>query len=196
LADCHLCSRFLPFLLQIVWDKRFRGWNGENICLVSIDCTDCPIQEPWPFDRANYSVKLNGPALKYELAISIKSYDIVHVNGPFAASESDTTIFRERLMGLLCKDECVECDSGAKGELQLKHPKVAQSRVDKQMKYTVRACHEIVNGELKLFNCLNACFRHHPSKHESCFKAITVIVQLGHGHGKVLFPVEYNVDYS
>jgi hypothetical protein len=81
---------------------------------------------------------LNGSALKYGLTILIETYDIAHDNGPFNASESDTTIFQEIL-----KDECVECDLGAKGEFQLKHPKVAKSHVFKQMNYTVRAHHEM-----------------------------------------------------
>ena len=118
------------------------------------------------------------------------------VNGPFKASVNDTTIFRQGLMGLLCDDKGVECDSGAKGEWQLKHPKVAKSRVFKRMKGKVRARHEIVNGEIKLFNCLNASFRHPPEKHENCFKAVAVIVQLGHDNGKLLYDLDYSVDYS
>jgi hypothetical protein len=120
----------------------------------------------------------------------------VWVNGSFKASVNDTTIFHQGLLGLLCDDKCMECDSGAKGEWQLKHPKVAKSRVFKCMKGKVRACHENVNGEIKLFNCLQACFRHPLEKHGNCFKAVTVIVQLGHNHGKLLYNLDYNVDYS
>lgn len=60
-----------------------------------MDGTDCPIQEPHPFDYKIYSHKLNSPGLKYELAISIQTCDIVWVNGPFRAGQGDNTIFVE-----------------------------------------------------------------------------------------------------
>jgi hypothetical protein len=80
----------------------------ERIAASFLSITRIAQSKSPPFHRAHYSQKLNGPALKYELAILIETYNIVHVNGPSNASEIDTTIFWERLMGLLCKDECVE----------------------------------------------------------------------------------------
>jgi hypothetical protein len=35
----------------ILFDNRFDGADGSSSCLISVDGTDCPINEPWPFDK-------------------------------------------------------------------------------------------------------------------------------------------------
>lgn len=30
-------------------DNRFDKWDGAAVCLMSVDGTDCPVMEPWPF---------------------------------------------------------------------------------------------------------------------------------------------------
>ena len=92
----------------IVLGNRFDGWpNGivTTNCFISVGGTDCPVYEPWPFHKSWFSKKFNGPALKYEVAVCIKTGYIVWVNGPFKGSTNDGTIFKDGLQLLLCADE-------------------------------------------------------------------------------------------
>jgi hypothetical protein len=73
----------------IIFSNRFNQWNGTAICVISVDGTDCAIQEPYPYSTGIFSEKLNGPGLKYEIG------HIVWVDGPFDASRHDVTIFKE-----------------------------------------------------------------------------------------------------
>ena len=62
-------------------------WENRNLLenkghKVSIDGTDCSINEPTPFDTKWYSHKLKGPGLHYEVGICIVSGHIVWVSGP------------------------------------------------------------------------------------------------------------------
>ena len=180
----------------IVWNHRFQNWDHNINCLVSIDGTDCSIKEPWPFNTIYYSQKLNGPGLKYEVAVAIMSDNIVWVNGPFPAGTSDLTIFREGLLMMLADDEGVECDNFYKGEDQLKNPKVHQGASYKNQKKKVRARHENLNARLKLFKVLDETFRHDHRKHGICFRAVAVVVQTNMNHDRgSLFEVEYNIRY-
>ena len=45
----------------IIWASHFRNWDRKTTCLTSVDGTDCPTKEPWPFDTSMCSEKLNGP---------------------------------------------------------------------------------------------------------------------------------------
>eukprot|EP00980_Cylindrotheca_fusiformis_P021098 scaffold8090_cov82-Cylindrotheca_fusiformis.AAC.11 len=184
----------------IIWDNRLRQYDGVSVCLVSVDCTDCPIKEPWPFDTKVFSEKYNGPAYKYEVAVCIRTGDIVWINGPFEAGKHDITIFRnDGLMQALCDDECIEADRGYQGEDRCKNPNMTLSDSDSVQKSRVRCRHEIVNGRLKRFRILDDVFRSQfdtEEKHGKAFRAVAVITQLGfelHGH---LYDVKYNVMYS
>lgn len=181
--------------------NRFRLYDGTTSCLMSVDGTDCPVFEPWPFDPKWYSQKFNGPGIKYEVAVCIKSGDIVWINGPFECSKNDGTIFCEGLALLLAEDEGVECDSGYMGHKAMKNNNVNNSRLQRREKNVVRARHETVNARLKVFNILNVPFRHsNPrdammQKHGVCFKAIAVITQLKFEAGEKSFDVKYTTNY-
>ena len=144
----------------IDFNKRFAGWDGLTQCLILIDGTDCPVQEPWPFYGQWYSSKFNGPAVKYEVGVCIKTGFIVWLNGPFVASKNDGRIFRETLEGLLAADESVEVDGGYKGSDKMKGPTAATSQKDRKQKLVVRGHHENVNGFLKVYNVQNFPFHH------------------------------------
>ncbi|CAJ1968671.1 unnamed protein product [Cylindrotheca closterium] len=140
-----------------------------------------------------YSHKFNGPAWRYEIGYSIFGKDIVWVNGPFKAGESEITLFREAgLCNSLEPLECVECDSGYKGDVKLKNPSTGANRSEREQKSAVRARHKIVNGRLKQFAVLDQVFRHlSREQHGFCFKADVVITQLKFEfHGRL-----YNVVY-
>lgn len=186
----------------ILLDNRFADYPGDTNCLMSVDGTDCPVMEPWPFDPQWYSHKFNGPGVKYELGVCIATGFIVWVNGPFHCGVGDSTIFKGTLSGLLAEDEGVEVDGGYKGDASLKNPNVNRSRVQRQQKATVRARHETVNGRLKQFNVLNIAFRHLKPrnemmpKHRLCFNAVAVITQLKFETGERPFDVvEYDTNY-
>ena len=62
------------------------GSNG-SLCLVTVDGTDFPIQEPKPFSPIWYSHKFKGAGLRYEVAVSIQTGWIVWLNGPYPAGQ-------------------------------------------------------------------------------------------------------------
>ena len=81
----------------IVFRNRFDGQPDLNDiefdCMISIDGIDCPCSEPYPFSTDIFSKKFNGPGIKYEVGICIKTGFIVWINGPFPAGNSEATIF-------------------------------------------------------------------------------------------------------
>jgi hypothetical protein len=162
----------------ILLDDRFKEYNNIATCLFSVDGTDCPVMEPHP-------EKMNGPGVKYEVGMCIKSGMIVWFIGPFVASTNDGTIFMNELAHLLCESEGVEVDAGYKGHGKLKKKMISISREQRKQKSAVRARHESINSRLKQFNVLNFSFRHlnlgsddMMFKHDICFGAIVVITHL------------------
>jgi hypothetical protein len=187
----------------ILLDNRFINADTNITCFISIDGTDCPVMEPWPFDKKWYSKKMNGPAVKYEVGVCIRTGEIVWFKGPFCASVNDATIFKEDLAHRLCDDEGVETDAGYKGHDAFKSKQTSVSREQRKQKSQVRARHEIINSRLKQFNVLNFPFRHLKlgsndmlHKHGICFAAIAVITHLKMLVGEgTTYDVEYSIGY-
>lgn len=193
--------------------NRFLGFKkGETVrtnCFVSVDCVDCPIFEPWPFNTKWYSHKINGPALKYEVAVCIKTGFIVWINGPFPASKGDAMIFKDGLSTRLAPDEAVEADQGygiredCIASRQLKLPASGWDSRERKSKSNARARNERVNGKLKVFSVLTSYFRHVKpreemmAKHKICFRAVAVITQLKMENGEVVcdFDKYNNINY-
>ena len=103
-------------------DQRFEGLNGvanEN-CFIGVDCTDCPVFEPFPFSKAMCSQKTNGPGLKCEVGVCINAAKTIWPNGPFVGSESNGRIFRDKLSMVLCIDKATEVDHGCEGDDKMK----------------------------------------------------------------------------
>jgi hypothetical protein len=193
----------------IVWGNRFNGQpDMENIqfdCMISVDCLDCPCSEPFPAVKSIYSKKFNGPGIKYEVGICIKTGHIVWINGPFPAGNSEKTIFRNGLLLELADPwELVECDTGLRGCDRARIPDQAMTIGEGKQKSVVRGRHENINGKLKVFNVLVAYFHHHAgkdrdvmlNKHGLCFGAVAVITQLKLASGEIPYDVEYDVHYS
>jgi len=150
-----------------------------------------------------HSYKFNGPGVKYEVGVCIKTGFIVWTNGPHKGGMGDAAIFTEKLAGLLAEDKGVEVDAGFKGHAALKNPITAKTRVDRKQKSVVRGRHENVNSRLKTFDVLNAPFRHmNPrtkmmEKHGWCFDSVAVITQLKFENGdSLLYDVDYDVSYA
>ncbi len=177
----------------ICFTNRFAHQNG-SICLLSIDGTDCKVNEPSPFSKRWFSHKFKHAGLRYEIGLCIQTGWIVWIMGPFAAGDwPDLKIFRMYLKKYLCPNECVEADGGYQGDERVHAPldfcynNIAQY----QAKLNVRARHETLNGRMKNFHVLSETFRHDLSKHECCFNAVAVITQLAIENGEPLYSVKY-----
>ena len=111
----NISITFMSRKLNIRWIKlsnRYRGDIG-NDCLLTVDGVDCMTLEPQPFNRLNFSHKFNGPAVRYEVAISILGGDICWVNGPFRpGANPDAVIFSSGLRHQLDEGARVEADNG------------------------------------------------------------------------------------
>lgn len=160
---------------------------------MTLDGTDCPIQEPSPFNTKWYSHKLNKAGLRYEVGVCIQTGDIVWINGPFPCGKwPDLKIFRSQLRQLLLPGEKVEADNGYRGEsASVRTASDYVSRSDYRAKRKARARHETVNGRLKKFGCLSQRFRHPLAKHGAVFTAVAVVTQLSFDLGERPFPCSY-----
>jgi hypothetical protein len=182
-------------------DNRFEQWDGSSLCLMSIDGTDCPVMEPWPFQPKWYSKKFNGPGVKYEVGVCIRTGSIVWINGPFFCSVNDSTIAKQGLIPLLTEDEGLEVDAGYMGHNKFKAPAVGLSSQQRKEKSIVRGRHENVNSRLKQFTVLNVPFRHITNeqdmmkKHGWCFTTISIVTQLKFEAGERLYNVKYSANY-
>ena len=86
-----------PIMHQISLEDRFNDDIG-NIVKLSLDGTDCPINEPRPFNRLWWTKKFNGPGVRYEIALNIRTGEICWINGPFQCGPwPDGSIFMNGL---------------------------------------------------------------------------------------------------
>jgi DDE superfamily endonuclease len=167
--------------------------NG-SVCLVTIDGTDCPINEPSPFSPKWYSHKTNGPGLRYEVGVCIQTAHIVWVNGPYPCGAwSDYRISRDCLIWELCQGEKFLADGGYRdGGLYAVTPS-GVNNAEERMNQVARARHETVNSLLKRWGVLRTAFRHELVKHATAFHAIAIIsqIQIEAGESR-LFEVLYD----
>jgi len=162
-----------------------------NLIKISVDGTDCPIQEPRPFSRTWYSHKINKAALKYEIAINIMTGKMCWISGPYPGSRHDLTIFRNGLAHFLDEDEQVHADRGYKGDDRISTP-LNQTLEEKMQSKVIRARHETCNSRIKNFYSLSTKFRHPLEKHGQVFRAVAVVCQLAFERGEPLFHVSYH----
>jgi DDE superfamily endonuclease len=165
---------------------------------VSVDGTDFRIKEPHPFSRANYSYKFNGPGIRYEVAVCIRTGDIVWVNGLFQPGLwPDIKIFRLDLAQQLLPGERVEADKGYLGEYpgRVKTHVPNQGPTERGMHAAVAARHETCNERFKRLEMLNAMFRvtgeSLMDKHCIVLHAAAVLIQLEFENGSPLYSVDY-----
>lgn len=181
------------FLLQIKWENRFKG-DIQNECLVSVDGTDFRIREPYPWQSevnpAFYSSKFKGAGLRYEVAVSIQSGDIVWYHGPFPCGRMpDIRIYRLSLKNMLGPGEKVVADRGYDGDPTAVTPNsITSSSVQRGMSIA-RARQETVNRRFKQFKILQETYRHSREKHGDVFATIVCLTQLEIENGHPLFSV-------
>ena len=89
----------------ICLDDWFDGLDNcvESNFFMSIDGIDCPVFEPWLFDRGVFLHKLDGPGLNCKLAACVKTSPIVWIDaaGPFGGVEHDG-IISEKAQAPMC----------------------------------------------------------------------------------------------
>ena len=157
---------------------------------VTVDGTDFETVEYAPFNPGRRSHKLNRPGLRYEVAISIATCYIVHINGPFLCGDwPDLRIARSWLHRRLEPKEFYLADAGYRcgtGPAITRHgmPPHQRSTFDKLM-----ARHETINRRFKEFAILGSKYRHEEHKHGEIFHCIAVLVQIDIESGGVQFPV-------
>ena len=134
------------------------------------------------------------PGVRYEVAISIISGDIVWINGPFPCGfYNDIKIFRQGLKNMLEDGERVEADDGYLGEAPkyVLCPKAIRckfmSKKKKKLSQRIRSRQETVNKRFKQFGVLRQIFRHPIEKHASVFRAVAVTTQVNIEQGNPLF---------
>jgi len=165
--------------------------------LVSVDCIDCKFQQiriPNPtkagttmINKNLYSKKFSGPALRYEIATSLKHSDIVWVSGPHLPGMfNDLQIFRMGLKHMLEPNERVRADKiyGAEAPKYVKCPGMVGD-LNRDFHKRVEGRHELGNSRLKIFGCLTQRYKgtkvssaEKIRDHGSMFVAVCVITQV------------------
>ena len=145
----------------IVWENRFRGWDGHTPGLTTCDGKDCPVHDQWPFNNNLYSYKLHGPAYRYLIAIAISDGSIVGVFGPFEAGpNTDLVIFRQAMQPLMCTNEITETDDGFGSDRQNRKKRQALTSRWRRQKNIVGARQENIHSIFDEFNVLSSVFHH------------------------------------
>ena len=159
---------------------------------MTLDGTDCKIQEPRPFERKWFSHKFRGPGVRYEVGVNIQNGWIVWCNGPYPYGEwSDIKIARHTIVDLLQEDEMCVADGGYRDGYEHFETPTGLNNYDQRMKKLARARHETVNKRIKQFKVLSEQFRHPLEKHGICFRACANLTQLVIKYEAPLFQVVY-----
>jgi hypothetical protein len=157
---------------------------------VTVDGTDYETVEYYPFNRGRRSHKFNGPGLRYEVAISIATCYIVHINGPFWCGDwPDLRIARRWLHRRLEPDEFYLADVGYRCGAG---PAITRHSVPPHRRTTfdaLMARHETINRRFKEFAILGSKYRHEEEKHGEIFHAVATLVQIDIEFGGLKFPV-------
>lgn len=181
--------------LQILWSNRLVGDTGKR-CKISVDGTDFRIPQQYP-KKPYYSYKYNGPGLRYEVAVCIRTGEIVWINGPFNPGQfMDLMVFRLGLkQKLLFAGEKAQADGIYACETRtIIAPNEFDGAAVQRLKDDVRARHETVNKRLKQFGILKRIFRQELCKHKAAFTAVAVITQIAIRNGEELYEVEYGAE--
>jgi DDE superfamily endonuclease len=192
IALCLVIEGFIDSQsFQIDFERRRIGDDGSD-CLISVDGTHCPFEAK---GRRWYSHKFKASGVAYEVALCIKTGEIVWLNGPFPAGEyNDLKMFRMALKYELDPNERVAADKGYAGECPLTAKTPGPLYSDPayvKMMSDVSSRHESVNNRLKMFECLKQRFRHGVRAQAACFRAVAVLVQLQIQYDEPLFTVQY-----
>ena len=180
----------------ILWDRRLIDDEGED-CKVGFDTVDFRFQQiriPDPkrpgktmINKALYSWKFRGPGLRYEVATSIKTSDVVWINGPFAPGDyDDLSIFRLGLKHMLQDGKRGEADDAylAEAPSKVKCPGMFAdiSEEEEALRSRIGGRIETINNRVKHFGCLSKVFvgrgQDRAGQHGILFRACIISCQI------------------
>ena len=97
-------------------------------------------------------------------------------------------------MSKLAEREMVEADNGYRGQYdKIRTPVDFNTEAERLQQVLARARHETINRKFKQFGALKQIFRHERPKHQTVFRAVVTVIQLGIHHGaNIAFNVEFN----
>ena len=157
------------------------------LTFISLDGTDFRIMEPSDFDPKWWSHKFNGPALRYEIGICIRTGDIVWAHGGVPCGEwPDLRLARNLILDSLFEGEKIIADKGY-NDLNFFH--FPNGNDEDQQLRKILARHETVNRRIKQFCCMNYKFRHSLHLHPRFFHAVVNLTQLMIENGEPLYSV-------
>ena len=158
-----------------------------------MDGTDYCIQEQHPFNPKWYSHKFWGPAVRYEIAISIATGWIVWIHGPFPAGEwTNLRIARHALNHNLDEFEMYIADGGYYDGYQWATTPTGFHKHGDRIRALVQARHENINRRFKEWGALQQRWRHAPHKHRVMFRTIANIIQLRLETDEPAWPIHYD----
>lgn len=135
---------------------------------MSVDGTDCAINEPVPFIKMWFSNKFQGPALRYEAGVSNGTGRILWDNGPFPAGRfPDLKIFMKDILRKFPAGEAFIAKNGY-AHVRCITP-ITVSDEMKDLHGGLSAPHENVNARLKNFNIIGQRFCHNVSLHGTLY---------------------------
>lgn len=170
-----------------VWQILLPLPDNDNKFYLTVDGTDCPINEPTPFNRNWFSHKFKGASIKYEIGIDLQG-NFAWVSPPYRGSAGDSTIFKRQLRQLIPQDYAAIVDS-AYGIEDDKVAPVTEFDSTEVVRFKKRALarHETGKKRIKDFAVTTETFRHSVDFHSFCFYASIVICQYNIEHGENLF---------
>lgn len=155
---------------------------------MSLDGSDFSICEQTPFDPKWYSHKLNGPGVRYEVGLCLRTGDIVWINGGVPCGEyPDLKLARDLYLMMIGDGERTVADDGYRSHRFIYPQLYPEFRA--RLK-TIMARHETVNKRMKQWSCLNERFRHRVILHPLCFRAVANLTQLMIMLGEELYQVD------
>lgn len=181
---------------KVVWKSALDD-PETAIFIITVDGTDFRCREPkhptMPVDQKFCSHKHKHAAVRYEIALSIFTGNVVWVSDPYPAGVHDMTIFRSGLKKKVKPHKLVVADrgyrSGRPDEKFMSTPNEMDSKEVAKFKSRARCRQESFNGRLKNFSVLADTYRHDITKHKFVLQAVVVIVQTQIDLGASLFEV-------
>ena len=144
--------------------------------------------DPSEFDPKWWSHKFNGPGLRYEVGICIRTGDIVWAHGGLPCGEwPDLRLARNSIISALQPGEKIIADRGYN---DINYFDVPNGNADVQKK-NILARHETVNRRIKQFYCMNNRFRHYLHLHPRFFHAVVNLTQLMIENGEPLYAINF-----
>lgn len=173
--------------IKILWPIHLDEPDSE-IFVVSVDGTDFRTREisneEFNQVKGNCSHKFRHCALRYEIAISVRTGFVVWINGPFRGAACEKTIYTRGLAKKIKEGKLCISDGGYAGCDKVSMPNYREPKELRRFKTLIRTRHESFNGRVTGFRCLQETFQYAPTQHVICFEAVVVMLQyqieLGH----------------